>query len=69
MDIHLASDLDGLYAAKKIRDFSQAPIIFMTGYPDEDLKEETKNLKPVGYIGKPLKIIELNTTIHSILDF
>jgi len=41
MDIGLHDDVDGIEAAKKIRAFSPAPIIFLTAYTDGPLLDES----------------------------
>lgn len=37
MDINLAGSMDGIAAAAQIREFCEAPIVFMTAYSDTDL--------------------------------
>ncbi len=65
MDIHLAGSIDGIEAAEKISEKKTIPIIFMTGYTNQDFIERTKNLRPVTYVNKPINISEMEKIIES----
>ena len=67
MDIMLAGDIDGIDAAKHIKDQYQIPVIFLTAYADEKTLERAKEAEPFGYILKPFKEKELYTTIDIAL--
>ena len=67
MDIMLAGDVDGIDAAKLIKDQYQIPVIFLTAYADEKTLERAKMAEPFGYILKPFKEKELYTTIDIAL--
>lgn len=54
MDIRLMDAMDGIEAARQIRTFSSARIIFITGYQDLELKERALALKPTAYLTKPI---------------
>ena len=43
------------------------PVIFITGYADEELKQKAKTLKPVAYIYKPFDTAELVDEIRKVL--
>ena len=64
MDVRLAGEMDGLEAAQRIRTSSTVPFIFITGYPDEKLKEEADRLQPAVYIVKPILNYEMRTAIN-----
>jgi CheY-like chemotaxis protein len=66
MDIHLAGSVDGIDAAEKINEKHLTPIIFMTGYTNQDFLERTKNLRPVIYLNKPVRMIEVQKIIESL---
>jgi DNA-binding response OmpR family regulator len=68
MDRRLAGKIDGLDTMRQIRAFSQTLIIFITGYLDEDLKEQVLHMPPSAYCIKPIDIDELRATIDSFLD-
>ena len=54
MDIRLVGELDGIEAAQRIQAAAPIPIIFMTAYKDETLTERVQQLKPLGYLSKPV---------------
>ncbi|MGA2142305.1 MAG: response regulator [Brevinematales bacterium] len=66
MDIHLAGSMDGIEAAEKISESLVIPIIFMTGYTNQDFIERTKNLRPVYYLNKPIRIKDMEKIIESL---
>jgi two-component system, response regulator PdtaR len=60
MDNHLAGKIDGIEAALRIRAGSDVPIIFMTGYQqDEAFRERVRPVRPVACLDKPIIIEEL----------
>lgn len=68
MDLHLVGKMRGIEAARTIRNNYKIPLIFMTGYQDEDLMREAMTLKPVAYLVKPVEICEIEAAIHSAKD-
>ncbi|MFA5119279.1 MAG: response regulator [Candidatus Omnitrophota bacterium] len=44
------------------------PVIFITGYADEEVEAKAKKLEPVAYIYKPFDIDKLLDTIKKALD-
>lgn len=64
MDIHLASPMNGLEAARQIRTVSPVPFVFITGYPDEKLQAEAVKLQPAVYIVKPILNYEMRMAIN-----
>jgi DNA-binding NarL/FixJ family response regulator len=69
MDIGLAGEIDGIETAKQITSFCKIPIIFITGYPDEELRERVKDLNPAGYFLKPLDIEQVESTINHLKNY
>jgi diguanylate cyclase (GGDEF)-like protein/PAS domain S-box-containing protein len=63
MDIMLAGEMDGIEAAKIIKDDLKIPVIFLTAYADEKTLNRAKEAEPAGYILKPFKERDLCTTI------
>jgi CheY-like chemotaxis protein len=43
------------------------PVIFITGYADESMKQKAKSLKPIAFIYKPFEINELVNKIKGAL--
>jgi CheY-like chemotaxis protein len=48
-------------------DFKDTPVIFITGYADEEIKKRAEELKPVAYIYKPFDISELVEKVKKTL--
>jgi DNA-binding response OmpR family regulator len=68
MDNRLAGKIDGIEAALQIRSKSDVPVIFMTGYPQDDVFwERVKPVKPIACLTKPVIIEELLKIIPSAL--
>ncbi|MFP4562357.1 MAG: EAL domain-containing protein [Spirochaetia bacterium] len=67
MDIMLAGEVDGIEAAKVIKDRVGIPVIFLTAYADEQTLDRAKEAEPFGYILKPFKERELHTSIDIAL--
>ena len=64
MDIMLKGDLNGIDTANIIRDRFDIPVIFLSAYADESTVSKAKIAEPYGYIIKPFKERELQTTIE-----
>jgi len=64
MDIVLKGEMDGIEAARRIRDQFDIPIIYLTAYADEEMLTRAKVTEPYGYIVKPFKSSELNANIE-----
>ncbi len=67
MDIKLGKGLDGIDAAEVIIKHLGIPVIFITAYADEPTLERAKLLEPAGFINKPLREKDLQTTIELAL--
>lgn len=67
MDIVLKGEMDGIEAAKIIRNEFRIPIIYLTAYEDEDTLERAKITEPLGYILKPFEERDLHTTLEMAL--
>lgn len=67
MDIMLGGERDGIDAAVDIRNRFAIPIVFLTAYADERTVERAKQAEPVGYVLKPFKERELQTTLDIAL--
>jgi CheY-like chemotaxis protein len=67
MDIGLKGDIDGIEAAKRIRDRFKIPVVFLTGFADEVTMSKAKEADPSGFIIKPINEEELKKTLEDIL--
>jgi two-component system response regulator LytT len=64
MDIMLKGEINGIEAALTLRQELSLPVIFLTAYSDSSTLERAKIAEPYGYIIKPFKEIDLQTTIE-----
>lgn len=64
MDIRLQGDMDGIEAAEVIRRQFHVPVVFLTAYSEEATLQRAKLVEPFGYILKPFKDRELQSTIE-----
>jgi len=64
MDIMIKGKIDGIDTAKIIRERFDIPVVFLTAYADENTLDKAKMSEPYGYIIKPFKEKELQTTIE-----
>jgi DNA-binding LytR/AlgR family response regulator len=67
MDIMLKGDLNGIATAEEIKRITDVPIIFLTAYADRNTLSEAKLAEPHGYILKPFKDVDLQTSIEMAL--
>ncbi len=64
MDINLIGDMDGIEAIEKIYDRVRIPVIYMTGYSNQEIKDRAIKTGPLAYLEKPVNVRE----IQHILD-
>lgn len=64
MDIHLRGGIDGIEAARIIRQRWGVPVVFLTAYADDSSLENAKAAEPYGYLLKPVGDVELKTAIE-----
>jgi PAS domain S-box-containing protein len=67
MDIRLRGPMDGIEAANVIRQQSDMPVVYLTGYADEDTLRRAMITGPLGYILKPFNERELTAAIEIAL--
>lgn len=64
MDIMLKGSMNGIEAAEIVKRQMAIPVIFLTAYADESTLSKAKISEPYGYILKPFKEIDLQTSIE-----
>lgn len=64
MDIMLKGDMDGIDTAKEIYHQYDIPVVYLTGFYDNDIIERAKLTQPYGYIIKPIDEQELHSVIE-----
>lgn len=67
MDIVLKGDVDGIEAARLIRERFDIPVVYLTAYADEKTLERAKVTEPFGYMLKPFEEGELHSNIEMAL--
>ena len=67
MDIKLRSDLDGIQTAEHIRRRIRVPVVYLTANADPEALQRAKVTEPFGYLLKPYKAQELQSTIEMAL--
>jgi PAS domain S-box-containing protein len=64
MDIHLRGEQDGIETAKKINKRYNCGIVFLTGQSSKEVYERSFEIKPFGYLIKPIDIEQTKMTIR-----
>ena len=67
MDIRLQGDMDGIEAMHIIRQFSDVPVIYLTGNSDFQTKKRADETNSSGYFTKPYDNNELLKAVKEIL--
>lgn len=67
MDVMLKGEMDGIEAARHIRERFDIPVIFVTAYADQSTLQRAKLIGPFGYILKPFEEHDLGTNIEMAL--
>lgn len=68
MDIRLAGRQNGLEAVQKIREFLPVPVVFITGYSEETLRNQALQYQPAVVLIKPLDNESIESAIRSLID-
>ncbi len=67
MDIVMPGKVDGIEAATKIRTDLNIPVIFLTGYSEEEYIERAKSARSFGYLLKPFNEAQVSSAIKIAL--
>ncbi len=67
MDINLEGEMNGIEAIRQIKEGSDIPVIFITGYSDEGIKARADAIGPAAYFVKPVDMRELGRKIESVV--
>jgi PAS domain S-box-containing protein len=67
MDVRLSGSIDGVEAARRMREELELPVVYVTAYSDDATLERAKRTGPFGYLLKPVGARELHTTIEMAL--
>lgn len=71
MDIRLAGEMDGIEAASVIKGESQSdiPVIFVTGYNDDEIQKRADMVRPLEYLIKPVQMNKLKNIIDGYFKY
>ncbi len=67
MDINLKGKMDGVEAAAQIRTLFNIPVVYLTACADEQTLNRAGSAEPFGYLLKPFRDKQLQTTIEIAL--
>ncbi|MDZ4839210.1 MAG: response regulator [Bacteroidota bacterium] len=67
MDIHIDGNKDGIQTAKALKTHYDIPVIFLTSQNDLEIVQKAKESDPFGYLIKPFRKSDLQTTIEIAL--
>ncbi|MDP8979125.1 MAG: sigma 54-interacting transcriptional regulator [Acidobacteriota bacterium] len=67
MDIRIQGDMDGIQAAREIRDRFDIPVVYLTAHADRETLDRAKLAEPLGYLIKPFQESELLASIEMAL--
>ncbi|MBY6264415.1 hybrid sensor histidine kinase/response regulator [Azospirillum sp. 412522] len=67
MDIRLEGEMDGIEAARLIRDAHRIPIVFLTAYANDEVVHRASLTEPFGYLLKPFEEPQMRTVIQMAL--
>ena len=67
MDINIPGSIDGVEAASRILEFMDIPVIYLTGYSDDETINRAKQTAPFGFILKPFSPKEVIITAEMAL--
>jgi CheY-like chemotaxis protein len=68
MDIHLKGSVDGLEAARRIREEFRIPVLFLSAFGDEGTFNKARLLDPIGYLGKPVEDEQLYAALNAFFS-
>jgi CheY-like chemotaxis protein len=69
MDITIHGPIDGLTAARQVAGRLGIPVIFMSGYDDDETIRRAEELKPHAFLVKPLDVNRLRECLETIQPF
>jgi two-component system, response regulator PdtaR len=68
LDIRLIGEFSGIEVAEKIRSDKNIPIIFMTGYSDQDLIDKISSFTNVDVVTKPFAFDDILEKMNIFLN-
>lgn len=69
MDISLAGTMNGIEAAKKIKETTSASIVFVTANTDPATRREALSANPEGFLLKPFAESEIEEVLQGVIEY
>lgn len=66
MDIHMASQHDGIEAAMQIKKHADSAIIFTTAYDDPETRQLASSVEHVAFLVKPFRELDIKNIVERI---
>lgn len=66
MDISLIGEMNGVEAIEKIQESLNIPVIYMTGYSNEEIKERAMRTRPLAYLEKPISADDIRALLETV---
>ncbi len=67
VDIKLPGAIDGIEAARRLRQAFDIPIVYVTAYADDSTLKQASTAEPYGYILKPFQLREIKAAVEMAL--
>ena len=67
MDVRLDGPMDGIEAAREIREDHSVPVVFVTAYSDDETLQRATETTPFGYVVKPFEEREVYAAVEVAL--
>lgn len=67
MDIMLEGDMDGIQAAHQVREFTDVPVLFITGNSDTQHMERAKRVSNSSFLVKPISEKILTDAVNELM--
>lgn len=64
MDIRMAGPMDGVDAARVLRETLNLPVVYVTAYADEHTFRRAKETEPYGYVRKPFDARDIRNAVE-----
>jgi CheY-like chemotaxis protein len=68
MDIRLKGNINGIEATRKIREFSDVPVTFLTGYKSDGIVQEVAAIPGTVMLTKPVDFDRLKNSLKKTLS-
>lgn len=67
LDINLKGFVDGIEAARHIRQHHNVPVVYVTGEAGAEALQRAKRTEPFGFVTKPYSVAQLHATVEMAL--